>query len=111
MEVSLDFLSGDSNSELFFLDFASTDIFKMEMFFFSGYSSKMLYLEFTVLVFVKTHVLEYPGSGSGIKFGQNSSASQEWVVRMFQVQNLIWALYELPWGSSLGIFWREQGSD
>ena len=75
MEVSLDFLSGGSNSVLFFLDFALIDIFKMEMF--SEYSSKMLYLEFTVLVFVKTHDLEYPGSGSGIQFGQNSSAPQD----------------------------------
>ena len=43
MEVSLDFLPGDSNSELFFLDSASTDILKMQMLFLSGYSSKMLF--------------------------------------------------------------------
>ena len=47
------------------------------MFFSPEYSSKMLYLEFTVFVFVKTHSVEYPGSGSGFQFGQNSSAPQD----------------------------------
>ena len=73
----------------------------------------MLYLEFTVLVFVMTHDFEYPGSGSGIQFGQNSSAPQDFA--LVGRQNLSSSEFDL--GSlrdalriRLRDFWREQCS-
>ena len=63
-----------------------------------------------MLVFVKTHDLEYPGSGSGIQFGQNSSAPQDFA--LVGRQNLSSSEFDLGSlrGPGLVIFWREQGS-
>ena len=72
---------------MFSLAFASTDSLKMEMFFSPEYSSNMLYLEFTVLVFVKIHDLEIPAQVPGFSLVRTQvhlkikfSGSSAWIV-------------------------------